>query len=98
MVKSFSVYLIFLRNDVSGFNLVEWKNSEQWFLETFSGMVMLISKFKRVCEIIFLQTEILIEICTKYIQLKSDETAQLLNKPYVNEVTLRGQKQPLKCC
>ena len=32
-----------------------------------------------------------------HIQLKSDETAQLLNKPYVNEVTLRGQKQPLKC-
>ena len=31
------------------------------------------------------------------IQLKSDETAQLLNKPYVNEVTLRGQKQPLEC-
>ena len=28
----------------------------------------------------------------KYVQLKSDETAQLLNKPYVNEVTLRGQK------
>ena len=28
----------------------------------------------------------------KIIQLKSDETAQLLNKPYVNEVTLRGQK------
>ena len=26
------------------------------------------------------------------IQLKSDETAQFLNKPYVNEVTLRGQK------
>ena len=27
-----------------------------------------------------------------HVQLKSDETAQLLNKPYVNEVTLRGQK------
>ena len=26
------------------------------------------------------------------IQIKSDETARLLNKPYVNEVTLRGQK------
>ena len=25
-------------------------------------------------------------------QLKSDETVQLLNKPYVNEVTLRGKK------
>ena len=23
---------------------------------------------------------------------------RLLNEPYVNEVTLRGQKQPLKCC
>ena len=32
------------------------------------------------------------------LQLKSDETAQLLNKPYVTEGTLRGQKQPLKCC
>ena len=31
------------------------------------------------------------------LQLKSDETAQLLNKPYENEVTLRGRKQPLKC-
>ena len=27
----------------------------------------------------------------KTIQIKSDETAQLLDKPYVNEVTLRGQ-------
>ena len=27
------------------------------------------------------------------IQLDSDETSQLLNKPYLNEVTLRGQKQ-----
>ena len=34
----------------------------------------------------------------KHIQLKSDETAQILNKPYVNEVTLRGQQQPVKCC
>ena len=33
-----------------------------------------------------------------YVQLKSDETAQLVNKPYVNEVNLRGQKQPLKYC
>ena len=31
------------------------------------------------------------------IQIKSDETAQLLNKPYVNEVTLRGQNICLKC-
>ena len=23
---------------------------------------------------------------------------RLLNKPYVNDVTLRGQKSPLKCC
>ena len=36
--------------------------------------------------------------CSFELQLKSDETAHLLNKPYVNEVTLRGQKQPLKCC
>ena len=30
------------------------------------------------------------------IQLKSDETAQLLNKPYVNDVTLTGQNSPTK--
>ena len=36
-------------------------------------------------------------VSKKDIQLQSDETTQLLNKPYVNEVTLRGQKQPLKC-
>ena len=33
-----------------------------------------------------------------YVQLKSDQTAQLLNEPNVNEVILRGQKLPLKCC
>ena len=32
------------------------------------------------------------------IQLKSDETAQLLNEPYVNEVISRGQNLFLKCC
>ena len=32
------------------------------------------------------------------VQLKSDETAQLLNKPYVNEVTLTGQNPLLKYC
>ena len=26
-----------------------------------------------------------------YVQMKSDDTAQLLNKPYVNEVYLTGQ-------
>ena len=30
-------------------------------------------------------------------QLASDYK-RLLNKPYVNVVTLRGQNQPLKCC
>ena len=30
------------------------------------------------------------------IQLKSDKTAQLLNKPYVNEVALARQYPPLK--
>ena len=29
-----------------------------------------------------------------HIQLKSDETAQLLNKPYVNEGTLRVKTYP----
>ena len=33
-----------------------------------------------------------------HLQLKSNQTERLLNKPYVNEVTLRGQKPPLKCC
>ena len=32
------------------------------------------------------------------IQLKSDQTKRLLNKPYVNEVTLTGQNPPLKYC
>ena len=30
------------------------------------------------------------------IRLKSDETEQLLNKPYVNEVTLTGKNPTLK--
>ena len=30
---------------------------------------------------------------TRGVQLKSDETAQLLIKPYVNEFTLTGQNQ-----
>ena len=34
----------------------------------------------------------------KYIQLKSDETTQLPNKHYVNEVTLIGQNPPSKYC
>ena len=33
-----------------------------------------------------------------YIHLKSDETTQFLNKPFVNEVIFRGQNLPLKCC
>ena len=34
----------------------------------------------------------------KEIQIKSDQTERLLNKPYVNEVTLTGQNPPLKYC
>ena len=32
------------------------------------------------------------------IQLKSNQTAQLLHKPYINEFILTGQNLPLKCC
>ena len=32
------------------------------------------------------------------LQIKSDQTERLLNKPYVNEVTLTGQNPPLKYC
>ena len=32
------------------------------------------------------------------IQVKPDQTKRLLNKPYVNEVILRGQNLSLKCC
>ena len=32
------------------------------------------------------------------IQQGTNILERLLNKPYVNEVTLRGQKTPLKCC
>ena len=32
------------------------------------------------------------------VQLKSDQTAQLLNKRYVNEGILRGQNESLKGC
>ena len=35
-------------------------------------------------------------VLIQIIQLKSDETTQLLNKPNVNEVTLTGQNSPLK--
>ena len=37
-------------------------------------------------------------ICLNEIQLWPLAMVRLLNKPYVNEVTLRGQKPPLKCC
>ena len=33
-----------------------------------------------------------------HIQLKSNQTERLLNKPYVNQVTLTGQNPPLKYC
>ena len=33
-----------------------------------------------------------------YLQLLIFAYKQLLNKPYENEVTLTGQKPPLKCC
>ena len=33
-----------------------------------------------------------------HIQSWSNDYKWLLNKPYVNEVTLRGQNPPLKCC
>ena len=32
------------------------------------------------------------------IQQGTNIPERLLNKPYVNDVTLRGQKSPLKCC
>ena len=32
------------------------------------------------------------------LQLKSDQTERLLNKPYVNKVFLTGQNSPLKYC
>ena len=35
---------------------------------------------------------------TIYIQQGTNIQERLLNKPYVNDVTLRGQKSPLKCC
>ena len=35
---------------------------------------------------------------SRYIQIKSDQTERLLNKPYVNEVTLTGQNPPLTYC
>ena len=34
----------------------------------------------------------------EYLQQGTNIPERLLNKPYVNEVTLRGQKPPLKCC
>ena len=33
-----------------------------------------------------------------YIQPRAKVYKRLLNKPHENEVTLRGQKPPLKCC
>ena len=33
-----------------------------------------------------------------HIQLLTSDYKRLLNKPYENEVTLRGQNPPLKCC
>ena len=35
---------------------------------------------------------------SKWLQLCQSEMAALLNKPYENDVTLRGQNIPLKCC
>ena len=35
---------------------------------------------------------------SKDVQQGTNIRERLLNKPYVNEVTLRGQKPPLKCC
>ena len=32
------------------------------------------------------------------IQLRTNAIVRLLNKPYVNGVTLSGQNSPLKCC
>ena len=32
------------------------------------------------------------------VQIKLDQTERLLNKPYVNVVTLTGQNLPLKFC
>ena len=34
----------------------------------------------------------------RQIQQGTNIPERLLNKPYVNDVTLRGQKSPLKCC
>ena len=41
---------------------------------------------------------ILTEMNKNHIQLQEMNMIPLLNKPYVNEVTLRGQNPTLKCC
>ena len=33
-----------------------------------------------------------------FVQLRAKQTAPLVNKHYQNEVTLTGQRPPLKCC
>ena len=38
------------------------------------------------------------KILSKYVQLRSDQTERLLNKPYINEGIKRGQNLSLKCC
>ena len=45
----------------------------------------------------FLTLVCYLKIWLQHIQLRADAYVRLLNKPYENEGTLRGQKIPLKC-
>ena len=47
---------------------------------------------------IFLNIYALLCDCLPHLQFPKINIVPLVNKPYVNEVTLTGQNSPLKCC
>ena len=47
---------------------------------------------------VFPSIYLLFQIIDDLLQQGTNIPERLLNKPYVNDVTLRGQKSSLKCC
>ena len=75
---------------------VNWCNSSSHFMQIeFNQLPFILSSSSLTHRKVHSRKKIQL---LRQLQVKSDETAQLLIKPYVNEVNLIGKNPPLKFC
>ena len=80
---------------------VKNKNEKGRILQKFHRQVSCTTKQKERENVIWILNTLVPktsrQLLFSFIQQGTNIQERLLNKPYVNEVTLRGQKPPLKC-